>query len=133
MSSERKSLKILCFVNFAVAVACAVCGVTSLLSGASAPWGMAQAGILVVGAVLCLRATGLGIQGANTPRKADGAKQAGIMQVVCVGCAWLAGVLGTQLGGAPLDVPVLVVEVLGVVFGVLVTTWSGKVLEQARD
>lgn len=129
MSPERKTLKIVCFLSAAAAIACVVAGCLALVSADARPQPLG-----IVGGVLALLAgvaagalCVLGIRGANRPSSAGGARAAGIVAAV-VGCA--AAVAGVLSGSA--GIAVAVTSALAGMLAIAGTVYAHRVLEQSR-
>lgn len=131
MSNERKLLKIVCFLYVAVAVASFVLGGVTLagmgdLDSAITTWAALYGALGIAGGILCLVYAGLGIRGANTPRKAAPVRAASALAVI-VAAAGVA--LGVMLDGAGVGEIVYVASLALAVAGFVL---AGKVVEQAQ-
>lgn len=131
MSPERKTLKIVCFLSAAAAIACVVAGCLALAGGPSDADAQPLGGVGGVLALLAGVAAGalcvLGIRGANRPSSAGGARAAGIVAAV-VGCA--AAVAGALSGSA--GIAVAVTSALAGMLAIAGTVFAHRVLEQSR-
>ncbi len=127
MSSERKTLKILCFVSVVIAIACAVTGCLTLTSANTQPQTQGTLGgvlDLLVGAA-AIAFSVLGIKGANKPSSAGGARTAGVITAVVSCVAAACTVAAGQTGYAVVPTLALVLSVAGAIF-------AHKVLQQAQ-
>lgn len=127
MSSERKTLKILCFVSVVVAIACIVTGCLTLASADAQPQPQGTLGgaLALLAGAAAIAFCVLGIRGANKPSSAGGARTAGIAAAVVSCAATACTVAAGQTGYAVAPALALVLAVAGAVF-------AHKVLQQAQ-
>ena len=131
MSNERKRLKIVCFLYVAVAVVCFVLGGATLagmgdVDAALTTWTALYGALGIATGVLCLVYAGLGIRGANTPRKVTPVRGASVAAVV-LSVADVA--VGVALDGVSLGE---VLYAMALVLAVAGFALAGKVAEQAQ-
>ncbi len=131
MSNERKLLKIVCFLYVVVAVVSVVLGAVTLaglgdVDAALTTWAALYGALGIATGILCFVYAGLGIRGANTPRKVAPVRGASVAAVVLAVADVAVGVMLDGVGlGEVLYVVTLVLAVAGFVL-------AGKVAEQAQ-
>lgn len=133
MSQERKILKILCFLLVICAVALVAVGVLTLTgagetSPEAQPWAIGLGAWALAEGVLGVLLAGAGIRGANTPRRAAGAKVPGIVASVLAA----GGLVASVACPAGPQVATLAVAIPALLLCACCTMWSGKVDEQAQ-
>ncbi len=131
MSSERKTLKIICFIYAVVAVISVVLGVMALTSASAhpQPWGIVCGILQIVAGIVYFAFCAAGIQGANTPHKAGKAKTLAIVSLVA---AILVGMASVPFNEGAIVSVQSIVGLVALVLAACGIVYAGKVTEQAE-